>query len=103
MREDVTAAREKMNSKFGSGNEAVQVDDGEALVNHARGLLAGPGPASSAPATPPQQAPPAAASPQGEGVPGYVGELRHLAMLRDEGILTSDEFEAKKAEILSRI
>lgn len=76
--------------------ESVQSDDGEALVNQARSLLAGPPPAAP-PA--PAAAPPA----PGAGVPAYVGELRHLAMLRDEGVISVEDFEAKKAEILSRI
>jgi hypothetical protein len=32
--------------------------------------------------------------------PGYVGELERLAKLRDQGILSDDEFEAKKKQIL---
>jgi hypothetical protein len=32
--------------------------------------------------------------------PDYVSELERLAQLRDQGILTDDEFEAKKQQIL---
>jgi Short C-terminal domain len=32
--------------------------------------------------------------------PGYVGELERLAQLRDQGILSEEEFEAKKKQIL---
>jgi Short C-terminal domain len=32
--------------------------------------------------------------------PGYVGELERLAQLRDQGILTEEEFEAKKKQLL---
>jgi hypothetical protein len=32
----------------------------------------------------------------------YIEELRQLAELRDQGILTDEEFEAKKQEILGR-
>jgi hypothetical protein len=32
--------------------------------------------------------------------PDYVNELERLAQLRDQGILTNDEFEAKKKQIL---
>jgi hypothetical protein len=39
---------------------------------------------------------PAPAAPE----PEYVGELERLAQLRDQGILTDDEFEAKKKQIL---
>ncbi len=49
-----------------------------------------------------QQAAPAAAPPPAEaaGQPAYVGELERLADLRDQGIITPDEFEAKKKQIL---
>jgi hypothetical protein len=39
---------------------------------------------------------PAPAAPE----PEYVGELERLAQLRDEGILSEEEFEAKKKQIL---
>jgi hypothetical protein len=39
---------------------------------------------------------PAAAAPE----PEYVGELERLAQLRDQGILSDEEFEAKKKQIL---
>ena len=32
--------------------------------------------------------------------PDYVAELEQLAQLRDQGILTPEEFEAKKKQIL---
>ena len=32
--------------------------------------------------------------------PEYVGELERLAQLRDQGILSDEEFEAKKKQIL---
>jgi hypothetical protein len=35
--------------------------------------------------------------------PDHVAQLQQLAQLRDAGILTDDEFTAKKQEILSRI
>lgn len=41
-------------------------------------------------------APPAAAS----GEPEYMAELQQLAQLRDQGILSQEEFDAKKAQIL---
>jgi hypothetical protein len=31
-----------------------------------------------------------------------VGQLREFAKLRDEGILTTEEFEAQKAKLLAR-
>jgi len=49
-------------------------------------------PESSAPA-------PQAAAPSG-GTSDYIAQLEKLASLRDAGILTDDEFNAKKAQIL---
>ena len=40
---------------------------------------------------------PAAAAP---AEPEYVGELERLSQLRDQGILSDEEFEAKKKQIL---
>ena len=34
--------------------------------------------------------------------PSYIAELKELAALRDDGIITEDEFQKKKADILSR-
>ena len=45
-----------------------------------------------APAAPPPAAAPAA--------PDYAGELEKLAQLRDQGVITADDFEAKKKQIL---
>jgi Short C-terminal domain len=42
---------------------------------------------------------PAQASPAA-GEPEYMAELEQLAELRDQGILTPEEFEAKKKQIL---
>ena len=50
-----------------------------------------PAPAPAAPA--PAPAPAADA-------PAYVAELEQLASLRDSGVLTDDEFEAKKRQVL---
>jgi len=48
-------------------------------------------------AAPAPAAPPPAAAP---AEPDYVAELEKLAQLRDAGILTADEFEAKKRQLL---
>ena len=45
-----------------------------------------------------QAAEPASAPADSE--PEYVGELERLAQLRDQGIITDEEFEAKKKQIL---
>jgi len=43
-----------------------------------------------------QQAPPPAAS----GEADYTAELEKLAKLRDDGVITADDFEAKKKQLL---
>ncbi|MGH2743528.1 MAG: SHOCT domain-containing protein [Thermoleophilaceae bacterium] len=45
----------------------------------------------------PQEAPPAAAAP---AAPSYTAELAQLAQLRDQGVITAEDFEAKKKQIL---
>ena len=40
------------------------------------------------------------AAPAPAGEPEYMAELQQLAELRDQGILSPDEFEAKKKQIL---
>jgi Short C-terminal domain len=49
-------------------------------------------------APPPAAAAPPPAAPAGE--PDYMAELQQLAQLRDQGILTPEEFEAKKKQLL---
>jgi hypothetical protein len=44
-------------------------------------------------AAPMQQAPPAAA-------PDYTAELEKLAQLRDQGVISAEDFEAKKKQLL---
>lgn len=58
--------------------------------------------ADTAPSADPVAAAPAAAAPAATGgaTPDYVAELEKLASLRDAGILTDEEFEAKKRQIL---
>ena len=50
----------------------------------------------AAPAPPPPPPPPPAAPAE----PDYVAELEKLAQLRDSGVITADDFEAKKKQIL---
>jgi hypothetical protein len=45
----------------------------------------------------PQEAPPPVAAP---AAPDYASELEQLARLRDQGVITADDFEAKKRQIL---
>lgn len=51
----------------------------------------------AAPAAPPS---PAAAPPAAAGQSDYITELKRLADLRDMGIVTPEEFEAKKKQLL---
>jgi hypothetical protein len=46
----------------------------------------------------PQEAAPAAAP--APAAPDYAAELEQLARLRDQGVITADDFEAKKKQIL---
>jgi hypothetical protein len=56
---------------------------------------AAPPPQYAAP--PPQYAPAAPAEP---ATPSYVDELQRLATLRDQGIISAEDFEAKKKQLL---
>jgi hypothetical protein len=67
--------------------EGGQADVGGATVSY--------GGQPQAPPAPPQAAP---AAPTAE--PSYLEELEKLAALRDQGILTEEEFAAKKAQLL---
>lgn len=52
--------------------------------------------APAAPAAPAASAPPSASPPQAD----YIEELKKLAGLKDMGIITDEEFEAKKKQLL---
>ena len=47
-----------------------------------------------------QAAPPVAAAPAAPAVPDYAAELQQLAQLKGQGLITEEEFEAKKKQIL---
>jgi hypothetical protein len=47
-----------------------------------------------------RQEQPAEAAPAAPSEPEYMGELERLAQLRDQGIITNEDFEAKKKQIL---
>jgi hypothetical protein len=47
-----------------------------------------------------QQAAAEAAAPAAPAAPDYAAELEQLAQLKQQGILTDEEFEAKKKQIL---
>lgn len=46
-----------------------------------------------------EQAPPAAVAPPA-AAPDYVAELERLAQLRDSGVISAEDFEAKKKQLL---
>jgi hypothetical protein len=48
----------------------------------------------------PAEAAATAPAPAANDEPGYMGELERLAQLRDQGIITNEDFEAKKKQLL---
>jgi hypothetical protein len=46
------------------------------------------------------EAPPQQAAPAAPAEAGYIAELERLASLRDQGIISSEDFEAKKKSLL---
>jgi len=54
-----------------------------------------------APEPAPQQYAPPPAAPPGTGAPDPIAQLKELAALKEQGVLTEDEFAAQKARILS--
>jgi Bacterial PH domain/Short C-terminal domain len=87
------------------GNESkfnVNKDDGKEMTDLIRNRTSGA--QRVAPGAAAQPVPPAAGSVQGgEPAPDIPEQIRKLAELRDEGMLTEEQFEAKKAELLSRM
>ena len=83
---------------FASGNKSAikQVDknDGKEIVDTIRHRLSTP---------PPPAAPEAAALPPRQTAVDPIEQLKKLGELRDAGIVTEAEFEAKKAELLRRM
>lgn len=57
---------------------------------------AAPPPAAPAPAAPAAPAP----EPAGEAAPAYLAEIEQLSSLHAAGILSDEEFEAKKKQVL---
>ena len=71
--------------KYADRDQAIAANRGEGYAQGAQATYAAPAPA-------PAPAPAAA--------PDLATQLTQLAQLRDQGILTEDEFAAKKAQIL---
>jgi hypothetical protein len=72
--------------------------DGARMINSIRSALTGTLAPPSHPALP--AATPAEAT---SSQPDVLGQLKQLAELRDAGIVSAEEFEAKKAELLGRL
>ena len=70
----------------------------QAAATPVQPVYAAPPPAPVQAAPPPQPAP-APATPASD-VPSYMAELQQLASLQAAGVLTAEEFEAKKRQIL---
>jgi len=47
-----------------------------------------------------QEQPVETAAPAPQAEPEYVGELERLAQLRDQGVISDEDFEAKKKQLL---
>jgi hypothetical protein len=104
---------------FASGNKAeiknVQKSDGKDIVDQIRGRLSGqipsPQPMPPVPSVPSRPVPSAPAAPPAQpSISGSASDpdailrqLRQLGELRDAGVVTSEEFETKKAELLARL
>jgi hypothetical protein len=75
-------------------------DDAKAITDEIRNHIATRG-REQRPAGPSTGAPPDAVAPQPQ--PDVLVQLKQLGELRDAGVLTNEEFEAKKAELLTRL
>jgi hypothetical protein len=79
------------------GIKSIELDDNDraAIVDQQDYSL------DDAPRPAPEAPPPAAAAPMtAEPEPSYLDELEKLADLRDRGIISEDDFEAKKGQLL---
>ncbi|MEW6155028.1 MAG: PH domain-containing protein [Actinomycetota bacterium] len=78
---------------FASGNKTelknVNKDDGKEMVDVVRARVSGP-----------KAGPPSAA---GTAHPDIIGQIKQLGELKEAGVLSQEEFEAKKAELLRRL
>jgi len=92
-------------SEFRNAMMTVKIQDQQAARSGAPAAPAPPPAAAPAPAAPAPAAP--AAAPSGATVPSsaedQAARLLKLAELRDQGVISAEEFEAKKAEILARM
>jgi predicted Zn-dependent peptidase len=88
--EDLTQAElEQAMDDLGIEEQALTTQDQTAIEAEVEGA------STPAPSTAPAQAPP-----QPAGQPDYIEELKKLAELKEAGIITAEEFEAKKKQLL---
>jgi hypothetical protein len=91
---------------FASGNKAdidqMNKKDGKQIADAVRARLARSTPAARPSAPPLHQAPLQPAAPTAN-TPDVYEQLRKLGELRDLGVVTPEEFEQKKRDLLSRI
>jgi hypothetical protein len=79
------------------GIQSIELDEND------RALITDQGAQAPAAATPAAAAPPSAPQPAAAPVepePSYLDELERLADLRDRGIISDEDFEAKKRQLL---
>lgn len=76
----------------------------QADARHIAAAVRAGGPAAvAAPPVPPVVVPAPVAPPSASAAPSADEKLRSLARLRDDGIITAEDYEAKKAELLEQI
>lgn len=77
------------------GIQSIELDENDQAIITSQA----PATPDSPPAAPPVQAAPPPLSPA-EPEPSYLDELERLADLRDRGIISAEDFEAKKKQLL---
>jgi ribosomal protein L12E/L44/L45/RPP1/RPP2 len=77
------------------GIQSIELDENDQAIITSQA----PAAPDSPPAAPPVQAAPPPSSPA-EPEPSYLDELERLADLRDRGIISAEDFEAKKKQLL---
>jgi hypothetical protein len=90
------AGRSAANRNAREQEQEARIAELEAQQQYAQPAAAPPPPPPAAAPPPP---PPAAAAPAGDDM---VAKLTQLAQLKDQGILSEDEFNAAKAKLLSQ-
>jgi len=97
-------------AEFRNAMMTIKIEDAQAARAAAVPAPAAPAPPAPAPAAPAPAAPaPGPAAPAAQAAPAsttaedQATRLLKLAELRDQGVISAEEFEAKKAEILARM